>query len=72
MTTADAAWFVGTTLAVRLTSVQADTGAGQELIHIVATVIGGCLVTGGFGCLANGWSAATPEPETLACRLVCA
>jgi simple sugar transport system permease protein len=49
MTTATAAWFVGTTLAVRLTSVQANTGIGQELIYIVAAVIGGCLLTGGFG-----------------------
>ncbi|MFW3172639.1 ABC transporter permease [Geodermatophilus sp. CPCC 206100] len=49
MTTAAAAWFVGSTLAVRLTSVQANTGIGQELIYIVAAVIGGCLLTGGFG-----------------------
>jgi simple sugar transport system permease protein len=49
MTTATAAWFVGTTLAIRLTSVQANTGIGQELIYIVAAVIGGCLLTGGFG-----------------------
>ena len=49
MTTAAGAWFVGTTLAVRLTSVQANTGTGQELIYIVAAVIGGCLLTGGFG-----------------------
>jgi simple sugar transport system permease protein len=49
MTTAAAAWFVGTTLAVRLTSLQANTGVGQELIYIVAAVIGGCLLTGGFG-----------------------
>jgi simple sugar transport system permease protein len=49
MTTAVAAWFVGTTLAVRLTSVQANTGIGQELTYIVAAVIGGCLLTGGFG-----------------------
>jgi simple sugar transport system permease protein len=49
MTTSVAAWFVGTTLAVRLTSVQANTGIGQELIYIVAAVIGGCLLTGGFG-----------------------
>jgi simple sugar transport system permease protein len=49
MTTAVGAWFVGTTLAVRLTSVQANTGTGQELIYIVAAVIGGCLLTGGFG-----------------------
>jgi simple sugar transport system permease protein len=49
MATSVAAWFVGTTLAVRLTSVQANTGIGQELIYIVAAVIGGCLLTGGFG-----------------------
>jgi simple sugar transport system permease protein len=49
MTTAAAAWFVGVTLAVRLTAVQANTGTGQELIYIVAAVIGGCLLTGGFG-----------------------
>jgi simple sugar transport system permease protein len=49
LTTAVAAWFVGTTLAVRLTNVQANTGIGQELIYIVAAVIGGCLLTGGFG-----------------------
>jgi simple sugar transport system permease protein len=49
MTTAGAAWFVGTTTAVRLTSVQANTGIGNELIYIVAAVIGGCLLTGGFG-----------------------
>ena len=49
MTTATAAWFVGTTLAVRLTSVLANTGIGLELTYIVAAVIGGCLLTGGFG-----------------------
>jgi simple sugar transport system permease protein len=49
LTTATAAWFVGTTLAVRLTSVQANSGIGQELTYIVAAVIGGCLLTGGFG-----------------------
>lgn len=49
MTTATAAWFVGTVLAVRTTSVQANTGRGSELIYIVAAVIGGCLLTGGFG-----------------------
>jgi simple sugar transport system permease protein len=49
MTTAAAAWLVGTITAVRLTSVQANTGTGQELIYIVAAVIGGCLLTGGFG-----------------------
>ncbi len=34
---------------MRLTSIQAQAGFGQELIYIVAAVIGGCLLTGGFG-----------------------
>ena len=49
MTVSAAAWFVGTVNAVRLTSVQANTGTGRELIFIVAAVIGGCLLTGGYG-----------------------
>ena len=49
MTTAFAAWLVGTILALRLTSVQANTGIGQEFIYIIAAVIGGCLLTGGYG-----------------------
>ncbi len=44
-----AAWFVGTTQVIRLTSVQANSGFGLELTYIVAAVIGGCLLTGGFG-----------------------
>jgi simple sugar transport system permease protein len=47
--TALAAWFVGVIAALRNTSVQANTGIGQELIYIVAAVIGGCLLTGGYG-----------------------
>ncbi len=49
MTVSAAAWFVGTINAVRLTSVQANSGIGQELTYIVAAVIGGCLLTGGYG-----------------------
>ncbi|GIH16443.1 ABC transporter permease [Rugosimonospora africana] len=49
MTTAAGAWLVGTMSALRLTSIQANTGIGEELIYIVAAVIGGCLLTGGFG-----------------------
>jgi simple sugar transport system permease protein len=40
---------VGVMLAIRLGSVQANTGIGQELVFIVAAVIGGCLMTGGYG-----------------------
>jgi simple sugar transport system permease protein len=42
-------WFVGTTQVIRLDSIQANAGFGQELIYIVAAVIGGCLLTGGYG-----------------------
>jgi simple sugar transport system permease protein len=49
MTTSTAAWFIGNTQITRLTSIQAQAGFGQELIYIVAAVIGGCLLTGGFG-----------------------
>ncbi|GLW06532.1 sugar ABC transporter permease [Microtetraspora sp. NBRC 13810] len=49
MTTAVAAWLVGSILALRLTSVQANAGIGQEFVYIVAAVIGGCLLTGGYG-----------------------
>jgi simple sugar transport system permease protein len=49
MLTSAAAWFIGNTQIARLTSIQAQTGFGQELIYIVAAVIGGCLLTGGFG-----------------------
>ena len=49
MTTAGAAWLVGSILALRYTSVQANIGIGQEFIYIIAAVIGGCLLTGGYG-----------------------
>jgi simple sugar transport system permease protein len=49
MITSAAAWFIGNTQIVRLTSIQAQAGFGQELIYIVAAVIGGCLLTGGYG-----------------------
>ena len=49
MTTSASAWLVGTMLAVRLGSVQATAGFGLELIAVTAAVIGGCLLTGGYG-----------------------
>lgn len=49
MLTSLAAWFVGVTQITRLSSIQAQAGFGQELIYIVAAVIGGCLLTGGYG-----------------------
>ncbi|HEY2041390.1 MAG TPA: ABC transporter permease [Jatrophihabitans sp.] len=49
MLTSTAAWFVGNTQIVRFGTIQAQVGIGQELIFIVAAVIGGCLLTGGYG-----------------------
>lgn len=49
MTTAGAAWLVGSMLALRYSSVQANIGIGQEFVYIIAAVIGGCLLTGGYG-----------------------
>jgi simple sugar transport system permease protein len=49
MTTSAAAWLVGVISALRLTSVQANTGIGQEFTYIIAAVIGGALLTGGYG-----------------------
>ncbi|QFZ23694.1 ABC transporter permease [Saccharothrix syringae] len=48
-TTAFAAWLVGTTNVLRFAGVQANQGIGLEFQYIVAAVIGGCLLTGGFG-----------------------
>lgn len=47
--TAASGWLVGTMTALRLTSVTSSQGVGQELVFIVAAVVGGCLLTGGHG-----------------------
>jgi simple sugar transport system permease protein len=49
MTTAVAAWLVGTMNMVRLRSAVASQGIGNEFIYIIAATIGGCLLTGGYG-----------------------
>ena len=49
MTTSTAAWLVGTMTLLRFASVQANQGIGDEFRFIIAAVIGGCLLTGGFG-----------------------
>jgi simple sugar transport system permease protein len=43
------AWLVGALKLSVQTSVQTSQGFGEELIYIVAAVIGGCLLTGGYG-----------------------
>jgi len=49
MITSAVAWFVGNTQIIRFGTLQAQSGVGNELIYIVAAVIGGCLLTGGYG-----------------------
>jgi simple sugar transport system permease protein len=49
MTTAMAAALVGIMIALRLSSVQAGQGIGEEFTYIIAAVVGGCLLTGGYG-----------------------
>ncbi len=44
-----AAWLVGTLLAFRLNTIQAGTGNGLEFEYIIAAVVGGTALTGGYG-----------------------
>ncbi|MBL1110985.1 ABC transporter permease [Streptomyces sp. 110] len=43
------AWFVGMHQLFEYNTVQSGEGIGNELLYIVAAVIGGCLLTGGYG-----------------------
>ncbi|MGW6916048.1 ABC transporter permease [Kitasatospora sp. NPDC054939] len=43
------AWVLGQHLLFSFGTVQSGEGVGNELIYIVAAVIGGCLITGGYG-----------------------
>jgi simple sugar transport system permease protein len=47
--TAAAGWLIGTLGLVRLGGVQVDPALGAEIEYIVVAVIGGCLLTGGYG-----------------------
>ncbi len=49
MTTAFAGWLVGMLQLFKTTPVQSTTGVGQEFIFIICAVVGGCLLTGGYG-----------------------
>ena len=49
MTTAFAGWLVGMLALFKTTTVQSITGVGQEFIFIICAVVGGCLLTGGYG-----------------------
>ena len=45
------AWFSGMHLLFRFNTVQSGEGVGNEFIYIIAAVIGGCLLTGGYGSI---------------------
>jgi len=49
MTTAGCGWLVGMLLLFSSSTVQSNTGVGQEFIYIICAVVGGCLLTGGYG-----------------------
>src|SRR6266508_2540717 len=42
-------WFTGMHTLCAFNTVQSGLGVGNEFIYIVAAVVGGCLLTGGFG-----------------------
>lgn len=48
------AWFLGMHLLFSFNTVQSGAGVGNELIYIAAAVVGGCLLTGGFGSAVGG------------------
>ncbi|WP_405020214.1 ABC transporter permease [Kitasatospora sp. NBC_00070] len=48
------AWVLGQHLLFSFDTVQSGEGVGNELIYIVAAVIGGCLITGGYGSVVGG------------------
>jgi simple sugar transport system permease protein len=43
------AWFMGMHRLFAFNTVQSGEGVGNEFIYIIAAVIGGCLLTGGYG-----------------------
>ena len=49
MTTSAAGWLVGMLLLFTTSTVQSNTGVGQEFIYIICAVVGGCLLMGGYG-----------------------
>src|SRR3954449_2684685 len=49
MTTSFVAALTGVMIALRLASAQAGQGVGEEFQYIIAAVVGGCVLTGGFG-----------------------
>ena len=44
-----AAWFTGMHMLFSFDTVQSGAGIGNELLYIASAVVGGCLLTGGYG-----------------------
>jgi len=42
-------WFIGMHMLFAYDTVQSGAGVGNELLYIAAAVVGGCLLTGGYG-----------------------
>jgi simple sugar transport system permease protein len=42
-------WFVGMHILFAFNTVQSGEGVGNEFLYIIAAVVGGCLLTGGYG-----------------------
>jgi simple sugar transport system permease protein len=49
MTVGFLAWFLGMHLLFNFSTVQAGIGVGNEFVYIIAAVVGGALLTGGYG-----------------------
>jgi simple sugar transport system permease protein len=49
MATSFLAWFVGMHALYRFNTLQSGSGVGNEFLYIIAAVVGGTLLTGGFG-----------------------
>ena len=52
------AWFVGSISVSQLSTVTTNQGVGEELVFIIAAVVGGCLLTGGYGSVVGASAAA--------------
>jgi simple sugar transport system permease protein len=49
MTVSFLAWFTGMHTLYRFNTIQAGNGVGNEFLYIIAAVVGGTLLTGGYG-----------------------
>jgi simple sugar transport system permease protein len=43
------AWFTGMHVLFQFNTIQSGQGVGNEFVYIIAAVVGGCLLTGGYG-----------------------